>query len=813
MRAGLALAGALLLLGLLVSRPLGQVWTDGVPVAAAPPVGGEILARASGDTLQLYYQLWLAADGLRGGSPLFRDPYQFRIDGPRWNLPQTFWPLSLPFAVLSPLGGPAAYNLLVLLSFPLAGLAAFGLVRRYTGDARAAAVAGVAYALLPARLEPLYGGQPAGFAAALAPVVLWGLDVALVEGRLAGSVLGGGALCAIAALEPHHAYIVGGLTLAYAVGRGRGQPAARSRGTALLAFALLAAAGAGWLWMLRQAFLVGSVVEAGRRIEEIRLAAPDPAAAWAAARYGGGLLLGLAAVGLLPAGGARPPPLRGFFAGALVTGAVLSLGPTLPAFPLYEALHRWAPLFGLIRNVDRFRLLASLGIAVLAGYGAAALLGRVPARAAPWAAAALAGAVAAGTGPWHAIAVARLPDSAVYAALRAGARRVLYLPVGPGDGAAASAYLHHVTRTRVPMLNGYSPLVARGWAAEVLAPLRPLNAGDLGPEEYARLHRLGITHLVLDRAQPDASPFSSALVRDRLRASPGLALEVVADPLWLFRLEPARPAAPAPVSSPVGLFHEAEHRPRGTGAVREDPAASGGRVVEARPGRDAPGLLSAGLAELLPAGAYRATVRARGHGLTLEAAREDGSIIVHWPLPETDAWEEHVRPLTVGEAAAIGVRLLWDGSGEAALDWTAVVFADRPEPEWTFEVEALPHRLVERPDPAASGGWAGYADPAESPAVDVVSGPRRRFPAGRYRLLVRARAEHAAVGPRLAVLVTESGGRVLARGTVDGAALSPGVYREAALPFTLARPTVVEFPIRYLGGPGVWLDRLGVVPD
>src|SRR5262249_61415984 len=104
-------------------------------LTALAPVDRAVLTGAPGDTLQLYSQLWLVRDGLLGPTPLFRDPYQFRLDGPRWNLPQSFLPLSLPFTLLGPLGPHASYNLLVLLSFPLRGLAAHGLGRPSPGPA------------------------------------------------------------------------------------------------------------------------------------------------------------------------------------------------------------------------------------------------------------------------------------------------------------------------------------------------------------------------------------------------------------------------------------------------------------------------------------------------------------------------------------------------------------------------------------------------------------------------------------------------------------------------------------------------------
>ena len=172
------------------------------------------------------------------------------------------------------LGLHAAYNLLVLLSFPAAGLAAYGLARRLTGDPAAAVVAGIGFALLPARTGPLFGGHPAGFAMALVPAMLWGLDVALREGRIAGGVGGGAALIALAMLEPQYTYLAGGLALAHAGMRVAIGPGRRLRLAPLLTFAVLALVAAGWVLMLRQAFVAGSIAEAGRRLDEIRLFSP-----------------------------------------------------------------------------------------------------------------------------------------------------------------------------------------------------------------------------------------------------------------------------------------------------------------------------------------------------------------------------------------------------------------------------------------------------------------------------------------------------------------------------------------------------------
>ncbi len=339
------------------------------------------------------------------------------------------------------------------------------------------------------------------------------------------------------------------------------------------------------------------------------------------------------------------------------------------------------------------------------------------------------------------------------------------------------------------MLNGYSPLVPRRYVTEVYRPLQGLNVGDLGPAEYALLLRLGVTHVLLNRAlfPPEVSPFPSALTRDRLRASPGLVLEAAADPLWLYRLTGRPPAAVPPATSPVGVFFEAEALAQETGVVETDTEASGGRLVAAHAGVTRRGFLTFGPYRALPAGAWRARSSAvRGSGLALEVAADEGRrLVANRALPPSAGWGDVELDFTLEHATPLEYRVRWDGSADAAVDWVSVVAADRPDPEWVFEVEELPHKLGEREDPAASGGWAGYAHPTESLKTDLVSGPARRYPAGRYRLTLRARSEGQASGPLLRLAVTEPQGRLLAARTVDAAELPPGRYREVSLEFRL----------------------------
>ena len=815
--AALTVAAVSLGAALVVSRPLPAEITQGLPVGARQLTEIAVLTRVSADTLQLYYQLWLVRDGLLGPTPLFTDPYQFRVNGPRWNLPQAFLPLSLPFTALSAFGGHAAYNLLVLLSFPAAGLAAYGLARRLTGDAAAAGVAGIGFALLPARTGPLFGGHPAGFAMALVPAMLWGLDVALRDGRLSGGVGGGLALVALAMLEPQYTYLAVGLGLAHAIVRLGGRPAGRLPIAALLVFVALAGGAAGWVLMLRSVFVAGSIAEAGRRLDEVRLFSPGPAALADPARYGGFALAALAAVGLA-ARGRRPgdAALRLLYGAALALGLLLSLGPTVPRLPLYQGLHRFLPFFAMLRNPDKLLLVTSVATIVLAALGARALLaGLAPGAGLRRAstAGALGALVLVATPPWHGIAFARFGDSPVYETLRREATRVLYLPIWPGDSAYSGLYLYAVTRTRIPMLNGYSPLVPRRYVDDVFDQLEAMNVGDLGPGEAAALRRLGVTHVVVDRAgfPPQVSPYPSAFTVERLAASGTLALEQSADPLRLFRVTDHPPVGNRE-TSPLGVFYEAERQNRQTGATVEVPEASGGRVVTGRPGEPV-GFLTFGPYRPLPAGAYVAHFRVRGDGLRLDVATDTGArVLAQRTVDAGPEWIDAALPFVVDHARPLEFRVAWDGRREAAVDWVLVVAADRPDVERAYEVEALPHRLGERADPAASGGWAAYADPVESLRGELVAGPARLFPAGRYRLALRLRAADVSRGPLVRLSVTEPAGRTLFGRVVEAAEVPPGGYREVTLDFTLDRPRVLEFPVAFVGDVGVFFDRLTVEP-
>ena len=207
---------------------------------------------------------------------------------------------------------------------------------------------GVGFALLPARLEP-----------ALRRPSRRDSPLALVPGDAVGARRGARATggspaawaaarrsLALAMLEPQYTYLAVGLALAHAGHAARaGRPAGRLR------LAPLAGLRPSWPPARRpgssccaQAFVAGSIAEAGRRIDEVRLFSPGPPRPRRAGPVRRARARGARRAS---ASGARtrrrrqaPAPLRA----ALALGLLLSLGPTIPRFPLYQALHRWRPV-------------------------------------------------------------------------------------------------------------------------------------------------------------------------------------------------------------------------------------------------------------------------------------------------------------------------------------------------------------------------------------------------------------------------------------------------------------------------------------
>lgn len=288
----------------------------------------------------------------------------------------------------------AAHNFATLVSFVLSGTTTYYLVRHLTGDRRAAAVAGVAFAYCPylfGRLPHIHLLMTAGLPLSL--LALHRLTERPSPGR--GAVLG--ATMAAQALFCGYYAVFVALTIGYAtlaLAAVRRQWADLRYWTAIAVAAAVALALAVPLFVpyLRLQQATGFT----RTLDEARMWSADwrtyfasSAAAhawmlpligrWNEVLFPGFVagtcgLAGLAAGWTNPGRGGRRRQISIVYGGLGVLALWASFGPDAG---LYRWLHATLPVFSLLRAPSRFGVVVAFALSVLAGVALAALLARV----------------------------------------------------------------------------------------------------------------------------------------------------------------------------------------------------------------------------------------------------------------------------------------------------------------------------------------------------------------------------------------------------------------------------------------------------
>ena len=453
---------------------------DGAHYLARPAAAhGEA---AAGDHLQLGWAFWLVGHQLeRGASPL-ADPYAFRPEAAAppslqgWLFGLPYWPLGAVF------GDVWAYDLIVLLSFVLAGVLACWWLRALGVSRAAALLGGVVFCLMPYRVGQSTG-HLLGLISFLLPAVLLALErrrFVVAAACLAAIPLSGQLHLALGAIP---------LALGYAWARvprpdcwkaGVGAAAALVAGLLVDRWAVAGSIGTGrsFAQVDRYSAELSDFVTrgVGSGIEELVFVGwLTPLAALAglvAIRRRRGLAVLLGTAGLLP--------------------CLLALGANVPG---YETLWRRVPGLDATRVPERFMPIACLALAALVAFcfeQATVCYARLSDEA-RWAVAAAVvallvldlrvpvfGAVAADT------------PNAAYAAIR-GHGRLLELPVFRPDVHYGSVYLGYARQSPRERPQGYSTIAPKR-AVGLARELRPLSCGvgtipaDLGVR-FVAVHR------------------------------------------------------------------------------------------------------------------------------------------------------------------------------------------------------------------------------------------------------------------------------------------------------------------------------------
>lgn len=457
---------------------------------------------APGDHLQTSYHLWLFGDQIEHGRAPWLDPYQFRPEsGPTVN--PAVWPYGIVFWPLYHLFGMVlGWNVFVLLTFVLAGLATLAWLRELGLSRGPALVGGLVFEIAPYRALQSHG-HLLGPITVLMPLSLWALErgrrgnplwLVLSAVSIASIPLSGQVHLAIGAIALYAAYALVRL------------PAVTRRVALYLGAAaagVVLAIGAGFL--IQHAVIEGSLAAGGQPLSELDRYSAEWLDFFArTARHGSesyvfvGWLTPLVAIaGLVVLVRAGRPWLAALLGVAAVVPMLLALGTNTP---LYRPVRAVVPGLHYPRVPERLMPIACLAIAALVAFAVQGLLeGDLLAGLAASAVAGIAVAVVVFGADLHFNALkatAADEGNKAYEALDGASKdaRLLELPVFLPDINYGSVYQYYDTVAHRQRPGGYSTTAPR--LADVVARrLRPLNCGDWTAQPERALQRLGVREI------------------------------------------------------------------------------------------------------------------------------------------------------------------------------------------------------------------------------------------------------------------------------------------------------------------------------
>ena len=646
----------------------------------------------------------------------------------------------------------------------------------------------------------------------------------------------------------------------------------------LWTLALGVAAGAAYMMHIKSKVFNASIASKGRTLEEVKLFAPtikdffDPSNIHVEGFLYLGLgipLLALIALALLAAfrQGAKPKAyLASIWAALAVLLSILCMGPRLPGVHLYSFLYKHVPFFNFPRVPGRLFLYAALMFMLLAGWGLKQILKR-PAQRKHAAIAALIIAAFFTWDLWPPLkpGICLIPppgpiEQGVKAHLPTGPgadKRLLGLPIWPGDSHQSSAYEYIITNTRALTMNGYAPVTPSAYRDKIYWPLDPMNRGETSAQILKLLEKNQVGLIAfMDNEQiypRKISPYPPSLARKRLLAAHAISYLGQAGNCFFMGVDYKAPPGPpaSQVTSPVTSLWEAHFLRRDTGRLVEDKNASGwgllfkqpatplgplgprkirfaGNVAEAKAGRDKPGHLSFGPYQTFPSGNYTAFFRLRrgkgggpvGHvDVSVDSGKKVLAKLLLAPdvLPADGKWHDVPLDFRLDKSRRLEFRTYYNGKSDLALDVVLVKFSDRLKVADFYPAAELWRQTGDlAKDDRVPGGQAVKAKAGWHPPLYLMHGPQQTLEQGKYRAVFTLAKDggRAAFGPVAAELVvaTDLGQRPLGHLAVKSSDLAKG-YREFAVEFALTRRCEIGLRALYREGAdlllaGARLERL-----
>ncbi len=724
-----------------------------------------------GDHLQLMYHFWLFRDQAVGQTSLFHNLYEFNCGEPdeHFRTPSSYYfPFSLIYALGSLLLGHAfGWNLAGFISIWLGYLFTWLLLSRYGLKDPPCALLGLPVLMFPFLWLNLSGGSPAGFAMCWTPLLMLGIEDAVMRDRATGGVVAGLAVV-LAQMGDTHVFffsvlLIPGWCVITILRRQdmawKSFKAYRKLALALLPIPLLTLLAYLMYQACTGAIIAHSDVGSQRMIQEVAKFSPQPIGlfSWFSDRedmhiYLGLLpcMLGLASLFVVVMAFFQDG--RAWRRAAIVLLLLLGLavivflalgvnGPWNYAF--LSLARKLIPPYRMIRQPAKIFCLLPYLLPVIYGLGYQALRQICHLPDTHVLLVGLAGVMAL-HGLEYKFQIRNqicLLDSEqqAYASVAADAARnrqparIMVVPLWPGESHYSAEYQYYAMLYRIMMVNGYCPVVPHDYRTKIFEPFKSVNLGLLDDAQKDELLAHGIHYILLheDVYPEKVSPFFVGFALHNLLEDQRLQLLRQDRGGWAFKILPQGGRSENFELTwnhffPTRNWEVERGKYAHADSIESDAV---GCSVFLRMNRR--GWLRTPLTQLQDGRVYRWAIRLRGHGeltgkLLVESHREAlGPLQV-----ATNAWVWRDLPFRAQYGKPLGVELLW-AHGEIDVDLISL----RTGPD---HVPAPGETAVY---PATAFSHAGYTDQAtQSVCIDtdhtysgrILMGPRLPYPPGRY---------------------------------------------------------------------------------
>ena len=822
-----------LVLGILYTNPLIFNFNDGLPYDRTPPPGYEIVPVFQGDYLQLFYHFWLFKDALCGNIPFFSDPYQFSTIDSQAAFSKQGFPFSLIFALFSIFGNVFAYNSLVILSFALAGFSMFLLAYYYTKDTLSSFISGIIFSLAPARVSQTLGGHANGFLWFLIPLAIYLIISSYKKNSIGYAIFAGLCIYCMAIMELHLIFYFSLFIMAFIPFYIILNKKKTLSNTSIIigSFIVLSLIS---VFFLKRMILDTSIASSGRDIPQITLFSPNIKDIF---RRTNTLYETYIYIGIVPAllfclyipfvfysflkKKVSNAPTVVFFSLTFIVTYILSLGPNLTIFPIYNILYKIIPFFKYPRVPARIIVLSFTSLALLCAFA----LSSLKKRNAKFLSIVLLLGIAIDYYPARPTGICLVDTkNNAYDIVKEnrGNHKLLELPLWPGDSSWSAIYQYSVTASGTKMINGYSPAVSRKYIEEIFTPLYNVNLGEIREKEYQLLLSQNVKYIMFHKeAFPlKVSPYPFYYSVNNLMNSPYLKFITHDHPVYLFEVlqKPKTNQNTFNQSCIIGKHYEAEYLKHQTGSVIDN-------AVLGNINTDKPGNLTYGPWRKYPTGKYNALFRLKTDNIsnqdiiaTIEVSSENGDTVLAqrdlhgYDFAENNTYQDFSLSYFISIPTRLEYRTYFHKQANLWVDYVLLTFQNQNDPLNIIETDKLFHIGRIEEDPNASEGMSLHALASKDPSEHLISGPYRKYPKGNYTVSFRLKLDSPTNKDIVTLSVSShSRTKTLSAKTLNGKDFSKtGIYQNFSLDFNLEESTVIEFLVKFHRACDIWVDNITI---